>query len=67
MKESISVDISVKYLDSLLLKHYKNYFNDENIKLSRNVYSDPYHEDVVTTIITRKVKIGNYSGEKNTY
>lgn len=64
MTESTSIDISVKYLDSLLLKHYKNYFNDENIKLSRNVYSDTYHDDVVTTIITRKVKIGNYSGEK---
>ena len=38
MTESTSIDINVKYLDSLLLKHYKNYFNDENIKLSRNVY-----------------------------
>lgn len=64
MTESTTIDINVKYLDSLLLEYYKKYFQDENIKLSRNVYSDDYNGDTVTTIITRKVKIGNYSGEK---
>ena len=64
MTESTSIDISVKYLDALLLKYYKDYFKDENIKLSRKVYSDTYHDDVITTVITRKVKIGNHNGEK---
>ena len=58
------VNLNDKQIKRYLENHYKNYFNDENIKLSRNVYSDTYHDDVVTTIITRKVKIGNYSGEK---
>ena len=31
MTESTSIDISVKYLDSLLLNHYKNYFNEDDI------------------------------------
>ena len=64
MKESTTIDIKVKYLDSLLLEYYKKHFQDENIKLSRNVFSDDYNGDTVTTIITRKVKIGNYEGEK---
>lgn len=64
MTESTSIDINVKYLDSLLLEYYKKHFQDENIKLSRNIYSDDYNGDTVTTIITRKVKIGNYEGEK---
>ena len=42
----------------------EKYFKDENIKLSREVYSDEFNGDSVTTIITRKVKIVNYSGEK---
>ena len=64
MTEITIIDIKVKYLDALLLEYYKKYFQDENIKLSRNVYSDDYNGDTVTTIITRKVKIGNYEGEK---
>lgn len=64
MTESTRIDIKVKFLDSLLLEYYKKYFQDDNIKLLRNVYSDTYHGDNVTTIITRKVKIGNYEGEK---
>lgn len=64
MTETTSININVKYLDSLLLKYYKEYFQDENIKLSREVYSDDFNGDSVTTIIARKVKIGNYSGEK---
>ena len=64
MTEATSINIGIRYLDSILLKYYKEYFNDENIKLSRVVYSDDYGDDSVTTIITRKVNIGNYSGEK---
>lgn len=64
MTEATSINIKISYLDSILLKYYKEYFNDENIKLTRVVYSDDYGDDSVTTIITRKVKIGNYSGEK---
>ena len=64
MTEATSINIKISYLDSLLLEYYKKYFQDENIKLSRVVYSDDYGDESVTTIITRKVKIGNYSGEK---
>lgn len=35
MTESTTININVKYLDSLLLKYYKEHFQDENIKLSR--------------------------------
>lgn len=64
MTESTTININVKYLDSLLLKYYKEHFQDENIKLSREVYLDEFNDDSVTTIITRKVKIGNYIAEK---
>ncbi len=64
MTETTRIIITVEQLDSLLLNYYKKYFNDENIILERNVSSDSYGDDMVFTKIKRKVKIGNYTSEK---
>ena len=64
MTESTRILITQEQLDSLLLNYYKKEFDDATIKISRTVSSDSYSDNIVSTKINRKVKIGDYEAEK---
>lgn len=64
MTESTRILITKEQLDSLILNYYKKEFNDENIKITTTVSSDAYSGNIVSTKISRKVKIGDYEAEK---
>lgn len=62
MKETITLSIDIKRIETILLDYYKKYFKDNNIELKYKVVdsSDYYGYDDVNVSILRKIKVGEF-------
>ena len=62
--ETETLKFETKTIKELISKYYKNYFQDENIKIKYDVIEeDDYSYGRVVITIIRNIKIGEYSGE----
>ena len=62
MTETTTINVELKYLETLVLEHYKKELNDTNINLKTVITSDDYC-DYLNFVITKSVKIGVYEGK----
>ena len=62
--ETETLKFETKTIKELISKYYKNYFQDENIKIKYDVIEeDDFSYGRVVITIIRNIKIGEYSGE----
>lgn len=68
MTETQTLTFDTKTLKNLIMKYYKEYFQDESIKIEYDVIEeDEFSYGSLRIKIIKKLNIGEYSGESSYY